>query len=40
MYFNCGRREQPIGADNALIYKKFLGYGPSKLEDLKNKGVI
>ncbi|RLD98978.1 MAG: CoA transferase, partial [Aquificota bacterium] len=31
---------RPIGADNALIYKKFLGYGPSKLEELKSKGVL
>ena len=31
---------RPIGADNVLIYKKFLGYGPSKLEELKSKGVL
>ncbi len=31
---------RPIGADNAFIYKKLLGYGPSKLKELEEAGVI
>jgi crotonobetainyl-CoA:carnitine CoA-transferase CaiB-like acyl-CoA transferase len=31
---------RPVGADNSLIYKQFLGYGPSKLEELKKAGVV
>ncbi len=31
---------RPIGADNQLIYKRFLGYGPSRLKELKEKGIV
>ncbi len=31
---------KPAGEDNEFIFKKYLGYGKSKLEELKNKGVI
>ena len=31
---------RPVGADNLFVYKKFLGYGPARLEELKSKGVI
>ncbi len=31
---------RPIGADNNFIYKTMLGFGPSKINELKEKGVI
>ena len=31
---------KPAGEDNEFIFKKYLGYGKSRLEELKNKGVI
>ncbi|HDN74406.1 CoA transferase [Archaeoglobales archaeon] len=31
---------RPIGADNELIYNKYLGISGKKLEELKEKGVI
>jgi crotonobetainyl-CoA:carnitine CoA-transferase CaiB-like acyl-CoA transferase len=31
---------RPLGYDNGEIYKKYLGYGPMKLRELKAKGVI
>ena len=31
---------RPLGFDNGEIYKRYLGYGPSKLRELKAKGVI
>ena len=31
---------RPVGADNTLIYKQFLGYGPSRLKELTSRGVI
>lgn len=31
---------RPVGADNSLIYLKYLGFGNKKLEELKEKGVI
>ena len=29
-----------IGADNLFVYKKLLGFGPAKLKQLKEKGII
>jgi crotonobetainyl-CoA:carnitine CoA-transferase CaiB-like acyl-CoA transferase len=31
---------RPLGHDNGEIYKRYLGYGPMKLRELKAKGVI
>jgi crotonobetainyl-CoA:carnitine CoA-transferase CaiB-like acyl-CoA transferase len=31
---------RPIGADNEFIYHRYLGVGPGKLKELKEKGVI
>jgi crotonobetainyl-CoA:carnitine CoA-transferase CaiB-like acyl-CoA transferase len=31
---------RPLGKDNGEIYKRYLGYGPMKLRELKAKGVI
>jgi crotonobetainyl-CoA:carnitine CoA-transferase CaiB-like acyl-CoA transferase len=31
---------RPLGIDNELIYSKYLGFGPVKLRELKEKGVI
>ena len=31
---------RPVGADNYYVYAKFLGFGPKRLEELKEKGVI
>jgi len=31
---------RPVGADNEFIFKKFLGYGASKLEELKKAGIV
>ncbi len=31
---------RPLGHDNGEIYKRYLGYGPSRLRELKAKGVI
>ena len=31
---------RPLGHDNGEIYKRYLGFGPSKLRELKDKGVI
>jgi len=31
---------RPVGYDNEHIYLKYLGWGPSKLKELKQKGVI
>jgi crotonobetainyl-CoA:carnitine CoA-transferase CaiB-like acyl-CoA transferase len=31
---------RPVGYDNQYIYSKHLGYGPKKLKELKEKGVI
>lgn len=31
---------RPLGKDNGEIYKRYLGYGPMKLRELKEKGVI
>ena len=31
---------RPIGYDNEHIYLKYLGWGPSKLKELKRKGII
>uniref|UniRef100_A0A7V4G6G6 Uncharacterized protein n=1 Tax=Desulfobacca acetoxidans TaxID=60893 RepID=A0A7V4G6G6_9BACT len=31
---------RPLGYDNGEIYKRYLGYGPMKLRELKAKGVI
>ena len=31
---------RPLGFDNGEIYKRYLGYGPMKLRELKAKGVI
>jgi len=31
---------RPLGHDNGEVYKKYLGYGPMKLRELKAKGVI
>lgn len=31
---------RPVGYDNGYIYLKYLGFGPSKLEALKEKGII
>ena len=31
---------RPLGHDNGEIYKRYLGFGPSKLRELKEKGVI
>ena len=31
---------RPLGHDNGEVYKRYLGYGPMKLRELKAKGVI
>jgi crotonobetainyl-CoA:carnitine CoA-transferase CaiB-like acyl-CoA transferase len=31
---------RPVGYDNEHIYLKYLGWGPSKLKELKQKGII
>jgi crotonobetainyl-CoA:carnitine CoA-transferase CaiB-like acyl-CoA transferase len=31
---------RPVGYDNEHIYLKYLGWGPSKLKELKRKGII
>lgn len=31
---------RPVGADNAYVYNKRLAWGPSKLKEMKEKGVI
>ena len=31
---------RPLGHDNGEIYKRYLGFGPMKLRELKDKGVI
>jgi crotonobetainyl-CoA:carnitine CoA-transferase CaiB-like acyl-CoA transferase len=31
---------RPVGYDNGHIYLKYLGWGPSKLKELKQKGII
>ena len=31
---------RPVGADNRLVYLKYLGYGPKKLGELAGAGVI
>ncbi len=31
---------RPVGYDNGFIYLKYLGYGPAKLRELKEQGVI
>jgi crotonobetainyl-CoA:carnitine CoA-transferase CaiB-like acyl-CoA transferase len=31
---------RPVGYDNEHIYLKYLGWGPSKLKELKEKGII
>jgi crotonobetainyl-CoA:carnitine CoA-transferase CaiB-like acyl-CoA transferase len=31
---------RPMGYDNGYIYLKYLGWGPSKLKELKEKGII
>ena len=31
---------RPVGYDNPYIYAKYLGFGPQKLKELKEKGVI
>lgn len=31
---------RPVGADNGLVYLKYLGYGPKKLGELAKAGVI
>jgi crotonobetainyl-CoA:carnitine CoA-transferase CaiB-like acyl-CoA transferase len=31
---------RPLGQDNGEIYKRYLGLGPMKLRELKDKGVI
>ena len=31
---------RPVGADNGYVYLNYLGYGPVKLEELEEKGVI
>jgi crotonobetainyl-CoA:carnitine CoA-transferase CaiB-like acyl-CoA transferase len=31
---------RPVGADNEHIYQKYLGLGPSRLKELKDKGII
>ncbi len=31
---------RPIGADNEFIYKEYLGYGNTKLKELKEKNVV
>jgi len=31
---------RPVGYDNGYVYLKYLGYGPTKLKELGEKGVI
>ncbi|MEM2093437.1 MAG: CoA transferase [Candidatus Bathyarchaeia archaeon] len=31
---------RPVGFDNQYIYSKYLGFGPEKLKELKDKGII
>jgi crotonobetainyl-CoA:carnitine CoA-transferase CaiB-like acyl-CoA transferase len=31
---------RPIGADNEFIYHRYLGIGPGKMKELKEKGVV
>lgn len=31
---------RPVGFDNQYIYSKYLGFGPKKLKELKEKGII
>ncbi len=31
---------RPVGYDNGFIYLKYLGYGPAKLRELKEQGII
>jgi CoA:oxalate CoA-transferase len=31
---------RPVGYDNEHVYLKYLGWGPSKLKELKRKGII
>jgi hypothetical protein len=29
-----------VGYDNGYVYLKYLGYGPTKLKELQDQGVI
>jgi crotonobetainyl-CoA:carnitine CoA-transferase CaiB-like acyl-CoA transferase len=31
---------RPVGFDNEYVYRKYLGIGPSRLGELKSKGVV
>jgi crotonobetainyl-CoA:carnitine CoA-transferase CaiB-like acyl-CoA transferase len=31
---------RPIGADNEFIYQKFLGIGPSRVQEMKRDGIV
>jgi crotonobetainyl-CoA:carnitine CoA-transferase CaiB-like acyl-CoA transferase len=31
---------RPVGHDNAQVYQEYLGWGPSKLKELKEQGII
>jgi crotonobetainyl-CoA:carnitine CoA-transferase CaiB-like acyl-CoA transferase len=31
---------RPVGYDNEFVYRKYLGYGPARLRELKERGII
>ncbi|GAI15041.1 unnamed protein product, partial [marine sediment metagenome] len=31
---------RPVGYDNKQVYRKYMGFGPSRLNQLKKAGII
>jgi crotonobetainyl-CoA:carnitine CoA-transferase CaiB-like acyl-CoA transferase len=31
---------RPVGYDNAYVYSKYFGFGPIKLKEMKERGMI